>query len=269
MKKTPITGLPDLPQPRPEGLLTVAADPDTGKTYRAPMPDADTLDKAKQYTDSKTADLPDTKRKADANDFISRWGTDIDLCVETGVYPWVGTDGNHFTLVVRRSSTPDNAGFYSVEQTAYPREGSLINNIAKRIVFVKEGETVRDGRECTLLGPLYIKEVRFDKENNTLKGNLKELFGNRYNYEIEVVNVNTTGRDSLVPAILRNEQNETILSFILGSVYYCFKIGREGLIESNIVDILRLTEDVSTLKNSISALESRIAALEAKHQDTP
>lgn len=36
MKKTPISGLPDLPQPQPEGLYTVAADPDTGRTYRAP-----------------------------------------------------------------------------------------------------------------------------------------------------------------------------------------------------------------------------------------
>lgn len=67
-------------------------------------------------------------------------------CLEQGIYPWctlgrpAGEQGA-FTVVVRKSSTPDNNGFYTVEQTAYGRAESS-GKVYKRVLFTKPDGTV-------------------------------------------------------------------------------------------------------------------------------
>lgn len=89
---------------------------------------------------------------ANANDFPTRSGSNMNDCLTQGVYPWctlgrpAGSTGA-YTLVVRRSSTADGNGYYTVEQTAYGREGEL-GQVYKRLVFVKDstaeyGEWIR------------------------------------------------------------------------------------------------------------------------------
>ena len=79
---------------------------------------------------------------ANANDFLTRSGSNMNDCLTQGVYPWctlgrpAGSTGA-YTLVVRRSSTADGNGYYTVEQTAYGREGEL-GQVYKRLVFIKD-----------------------------------------------------------------------------------------------------------------------------------
>lgn len=69
-------------------------------------------------------------------------------CLQTGFYPWCtlgrpeGCTGA-FSLSVRRASTPDGNGFYTVEQTCYGREAEL-GQVWTRMVFDKGGSTSPD-----------------------------------------------------------------------------------------------------------------------------
>lgn len=69
-------------------------------------------------------------------------------CLQTGFYPWctlgrpAGATGA-FSLSVRRASTPDGNGFYTVEQTCYGREAEL-GQVWTRMVFDKGGSTSPD-----------------------------------------------------------------------------------------------------------------------------
>lgn len=69
----------------------------------------------------------------------------MDECLESGIYPWCATGRpsgsiGHYTLVVRKSSTPDYNGFYTVEQTAFGREGDE-GKVYKRLIFIKDDGT--------------------------------------------------------------------------------------------------------------------------------
>lgn len=70
--------------------------------------------------------------------------SNMNNALQSGVYPWctlgrpTGATGA-FTCVVKRSSTADFNGFYSVEQTAYGRESEL-GQVYKRIIFIKDGD---------------------------------------------------------------------------------------------------------------------------------
>lgn len=83
-----------------------------------------------------------TPWKMTSNTFVSRNGGDADQCLESGVYPWVtgnvpiGNDGA-FSLVVHRTSDADANGFYTIEQTAYGRQGEETNYVYKRLLFYK------------------------------------------------------------------------------------------------------------------------------------
>lgn len=70
--------------------------------------------------------------------------SNMNNALQSGVYPWctlgrpTGATGA-FTCVVKRTSTADFNGYYSVEQTAYGRESEL-GQVYKRIIFIKDGE---------------------------------------------------------------------------------------------------------------------------------
>lgn len=83
---------------------------------------------------------------SNANDFPTRNGSNMNDSLTQGVYPWCtlgrpASSTGAYTLVVRRSSTADGNGYYTVEQTAYGREREL-GQVYKRLVFVK-GSTVK------------------------------------------------------------------------------------------------------------------------------
>lgn len=83
--------------------------------------------------------------KVNANNALTRDGSNMNDCLETGFYPWctlgrpAGATGA-FSLAVRRSSTADSAGFYTVEQTCFGREAEL-GQVYTRLVFIKSDGT--------------------------------------------------------------------------------------------------------------------------------
>lgn len=81
------------------------------------------------------------------------WDSNMNECFEQGVYPWCLTgrpfgseDGTHYTLVVQKSSTADNSGYYTITQTCYGREGSDSGKIFQRILFRKDNGEIDWGK---------------------------------------------------------------------------------------------------------------------------
>lgn len=73
-----------------------------------------------------------------------QWDSNMNECFNPGIYPWCLTGrpagsapGTHYTLVVQKSVTPDNSGFFTITQTCYGREGSDTGKIFQRIFFRK------------------------------------------------------------------------------------------------------------------------------------
>lgn len=77
--------------------------------------------------------------------FPTRGGDNMNNCLEPGIYPWctlgrpAGATGA-FTLSVAKSTTADNAGYYTIEQTCYGRQGEA-GRIFRRILFQNVSET--------------------------------------------------------------------------------------------------------------------------------
>lgn len=88
------------------------------------------------------AENPNTPWKMTSDAFTSRAGGDANWCLESGVYPWVvgnvptGNDGA-FTLVVHKTASPDGGGYYTIDQTAYGRQGEEQMYVYKRLLFYK------------------------------------------------------------------------------------------------------------------------------------
>lgn len=83
---------------------------------------------------------------ANANNSATRDGSNMNDCLQTGFYVWCtlgrpsGATGA-FSLIVRRSTTPDFNGNYTVEQTCFGREAEL-GQIYTRLIFDKgDGST--------------------------------------------------------------------------------------------------------------------------------
>lgn len=96
--------------------------------------------------------LPKTDRlpTIEGNEF------NMDECLQNGVYPWCATgrppgSTGHYSLVVSRSSTTDFNLFYTVEQTAFGREGDT-GKVFKRIIFVKNDGTKEFGSWIDISG---------------------------------------------------------------------------------------------------------------------
>lgn len=75
------------------------------------------------------------------------WLINVDNCIDNGVYPTcdaasmnVGLYNQYITLIVQRTSTADNGGYHTIEQTAYGR-GSDGGKVYKRIIFYKSDGT--------------------------------------------------------------------------------------------------------------------------------
>lgn len=75
--------------------------------------------------------------------------TNMNNALQTGVYPWCtlgrpdGSTGA-YTLLTLASTTQDNAGYTTIEQTAYGRQDNELGKIFKRIIF-KKGTEVQFG----------------------------------------------------------------------------------------------------------------------------
>ena len=89
--------------------------------------------------------IPGIEANANANNALTRDGSNMNDCLQTGFYPWCtlgrpsGATGA-FSLAVRRSSSADSAGFYTVEQTCFGREAEL-GQVYTRLVFIKSDGT--------------------------------------------------------------------------------------------------------------------------------
>lgn len=71
--------------------------------------------------------------------------TNMNNALKTGFYPWCtlgrpdGSTGA-YTLLTLASTTQDSAGYTTIEQTAYGRQGDELGKIFKRIIFKKDTE---------------------------------------------------------------------------------------------------------------------------------
>ena len=104
--------------------------------------------------------------------------TNMNNALATGVYPWctlgrpAGSTGA-YTLLTLVSTTQDSAGYTTIEQTAYGRQGEL-GRIFKRIIF-KKGSEVQFGEwaEITSIGSSSdesnIKKLVLDAKDNEIK----------------------------------------------------------------------------------------------------
>lgn len=85
---------------------------------------------------------PNTPWKMTSDAFTSRYSGDANWCLDSGVYPWVvvnvptGNDGA-FTLIVHKTASPDGGGYYTIDQTAYGRQGEETMYVYKRLLFYK------------------------------------------------------------------------------------------------------------------------------------
>lgn len=111
------------------------------------------------------------------NRFPSRaaWLINVDTCLDNGVYPTcdsasinVGWTNNYFTCIVQRTSTVDNGGYHTIEQTAYGR-GADEGHVYKRIIFYKSDGTDTQYGEWLLLGTPYSSPplVGIDTQSST------------------------------------------------------------------------------------------------------
>lgn len=92
--------------------------------------------------------------------------SNMNNALQTGVYPWctlgrpTGATGA-FTCIVRKSYNADGGGYYTIEQTAYGRQGEL-GQVYKRIIFQKnDGSDTQYGEWILVsdaLGIAYRKE---------------------------------------------------------------------------------------------------------------
>lgn len=96
----------------------------------------------------------------------SRWVSNMNDALQTGVYPWCdlgrpsGSTG-HYTCIVNKTTIADNNGYYTIEQTAYGREGEL-GRIYKRIIFQRnDGSETQYGEWIELDDSNLYKELKY------------------------------------------------------------------------------------------------------------
>lgn len=109
------------------------------------------------------------------------WGFNMNECLESGVYPWCtlgrpSESTGAFTLIVKKTTTADGNGFYSVEQTAYGREAEL-GQVWKRIIFQKAGEETQYGE--------WIRIDNVDSDVYICPGSFVGIDDNDYNTALE------------------------------------------------------------------------------------
>jgi hypothetical protein len=97
---------------------------------------------------NKIASIESTANAA-RNNFPTYGESNMNSALQTGFYPWCtlgrpdGSTGA-YTLLTLASTTKDNAGYTTIEQTAYGRQGDELGKIFKRIIF-KKGTEVQLG----------------------------------------------------------------------------------------------------------------------------
>lgn len=119
----------------------------------------------------------------------SRTGSNMDQCLEPGVYPWctlgrpAGSKGA-YTLIVWKSSDADNQGYYTIQQTAFGRQDEL-GSIYQRIIFQKHPDIVEYGNWILISSNNAI--VRQTEESVSISPNVLNVWGN-----MERLNINLT-----------------------------------------------------------------------------
>lgn len=93
---------------------------------------------------NKIASIESTANAA-RNNFPTYSESNMNNALRTGFYPWCtlgrpdGSTGA-YTLLTLASTTKDSAGYTTIEQTAYGRQGDELGKIFKRIIFKKDTE---------------------------------------------------------------------------------------------------------------------------------
>lgn len=104
-----------------------------------------------------------------ANNLPTYGESNMNNALNTGVYPWCtlgrpsGATGA-FTCITKKSTTKDSNGYWTIEQTAYGRQGEL-GQIYKRVIFKQDGKDAEftDWINVSSLGIIYsIKLKNFD-----------------------------------------------------------------------------------------------------------
>ena len=126
---------------------------------------------------NKVASIESTANAA-RNNLPTYSESNMNNALRTGFYPWCSLgrpDGSTgaYTLLTLASTTQDSAGYTTIEQTAYGRQGEL-GRIFKRIIF-KKGSEVQFGEwaEITSFGSSSdesnIKKLVLDAKDNEIK----------------------------------------------------------------------------------------------------
>lgn len=96
-----------------------------------------------------------------ANNLPTYGESNMNNALNTGVYPWctlgrpTGATGA-FTCITKKSTTKDGNGYWTIEQTAYGRQGEL-GQIYKRVIFKQDNKDAEysDWINVSSLGTIY------------------------------------------------------------------------------------------------------------------
>lgn len=137
---------------------------------------------------NKVASIESTANAA-RNNLPTYSESNMNSALRTGFYPWCtlgrpeGSTGA-YTLLTLASTTKDGAGYTTIEQTAYGRQGDELGKIFKRIIFKKDSETqfgdwieVTGGGAKNKAVKTYIFEgssIKIEEESNSFYFNIPD-----------------------------------------------------------------------------------------------
>lgn len=179
--------------------------------------------------------------------------TNMNNALRTGFYPWctLGRPDDStgaYTLLTLASTTQDSAGYTTIEQTAYGRQGEL-GRIFKRIIF-KKGSEVQFGEWAEIT----------NTSNTTDEINIKKLLiesldvavqdGISFNFRVpKSIADNMLEIQSSVPCNIKSTQDGSIITsahFPLNSLGY--KITQLDVDDSDMVIVISIDKNI-TYKN--------------------
>ena len=97
------------------------------------------------------------------NNFPTYGESNMNNALRTGFYPWctLGRPGGStgaYTLLTIASTTQDNAGYTTIEQTAYGRQNDELGKVFKRIIF-KKGSEIQFGNWLEITNAIAVKKL--------------------------------------------------------------------------------------------------------------
>lgn len=115
-----------------------------------------------------------------ANNLPTYGESNMNNALNTGVYPWCtlgrpsGVTGA-FTCITKKSTTKDGNGYWTIEQTAYGRQGEL-GQIYKRVIFKQDGKDA-EYSDWINVSSLYIDQIVLKDSEGEISQIIKDDMG--------------------------------------------------------------------------------------------